>query len=253
MRVYPEYTQFFKLSDEMLVRSIKLRIGNKQYPAKIRIARIRTQKFKNRDVVQIFYDTQRDTLKALRKTFLYSYASTIDKRKPMLKEILELQHEGGTIFRAVPFARQKTDFDRMFNFLEDKNLFEYWKDARRGKEEENFFISSTDHWLPASELPKYKNRVNVIYLLYHTNKKQLYVGKANVLGDRLKEGEGRIGLAEDWDKFMFFEIHPRYNVFIEQIEAFVIKSFASLVENDVGVVPLNQKDIKLVNRQLIKG
>lgn len=51
---------------------------------------------------------------------------------------------------------------------------------------------------------------------------------------------------------MFFQIHPKYNVFIEQIGAFVIRTFASLVQNDAGIKSLNEKDVKLVNRQLLR-
>lgn len=71
------------------------------------------------------------------------------------------------------------------------------------------------------------------------------------LGDRVKRGVGRRGLADDWDKFMFFEVHPKYSSFLEQIEAFAIRTFASLIENDVEMFPLNESGIKLVNRQLI--
>ena len=41
-------------------------------------------KYPERNVIQIFYDREYQTLKALRKLFIYSYASTIDKSKPKL-------------------------------------------------------------------------------------------------------------------------------------------------------------------------
>ena len=138
----------------------------------------------------------------------------------------------------------------MFDALEDKNLFAYWKNIKNP--DKNFFIDYSRKWIPAHEIHKYVNRVNVIYLLYHSTKKHLYVGKANILGDRVKEGKGRIGLANDWDKFMFFEIDPEYSAFIEQIEAFTIRTFASLIPNDVGMTPINEKNVKLVNKQLRK-
>jgi len=68
----------------------------------------------------------------------------------------------------------------------------------------------------------------------------------------VQQGKGRIGLNEDWDKFMFFEIHPEFSHFIEQIEAFTIRSFAALMDNDVDITPLVDRNIKLVNRQLKK-
>ena len=80
-----------------------------------------------RDVVQVFYDGEYDTLKALRKLFIYSYATTIDKSKPQLKEVLEFIHVKDNEFRVKVVAKQVTDFDKMLRFMEDKNLFTFWK------------------------------------------------------------------------------------------------------------------------------
>jgi hypothetical protein len=250
-RLSPRYADHFGFGEEKLVAKIKLVINRKEYDAKIRVARIRTSRFPNRDVVQVFYDTETETLKALRKLFMFSYASTINKTRSNLKELMELGHTGGNTFVVKALARQKTEFDEMFNFLEDKNLFDFWKSHRKGGGDESFFIDFSTRWLNVSELPSYKNRNNVIYLLYHSRNKQLYVGKANKLGDRVKKGVGRVGLLDDWDRFMFFEINPEYNAFIEQIEAFLIRTFASLLENDVGMTPLDENGVKIVNRQLI--
>ena len=97
-----------------------------------------------------------------------------------------------------------------------------------------------------------KNRNNVIYILYHSLNKNVYVGKADVLGQRVKKGEGRIGLKKDWDKFMWFEINPDYNMFLEELEHFLIRTFASILKNDVDIEPIINSKIKLVNRQLRK-
>jgi hypothetical protein len=250
-RLSPNYADHFGFGEGKLVAKIKLVVNRKEYDAKIRVARIRTTRFPNRDVVQVFYDAETKTLKALRKLFMFSYASTINKTRSNLKELMELNHTGGNTFVVRAMARQKTEFDEMFNFLEDKNLFDYWKGQRKGGRGESFFIDFSRKWMDVDQLSSYRNRSNVIYLLYHTRSKQLYVGKANKLGDRVKKDVGRLGLFDDWDRFMFFEINPEYNAFIEQIEAFLIRTFASLVRNDVGMTPLNDRDIKLVNRQLI--
>jgi len=243
------YARFFKLKRGKQTRPITLIIQGKRRSAKIRLARQISKKYPRRNVIQIFYEREHETLKAFRKLFIYSYASTINKTKPLLKEILEFEHIRDGEFKVNVIAKQKTDFDNMFQFMEDKNLFAYWKG--KGKEKDNLFINYSRHWHNVSELPRFENQVNVIYMLYHSRKKQLYVGKANQLGERVRRGEGRIGLDSDWDKFMFFEISPRYAPFIEQIEAFTIRTFAALLKNSVGVNPLNERNIKLVNRQLI--
>ncbi len=250
-RRYSEYTGFLGIGGERLIVPIRLEISGHEYPAKMRVARIKSPKYPNRNVLMVYYENEQDTLKAMRKLFLYSYASTINKTKSNLKELMELSHVKGDLFRVRAISRQKTDFDQMFRFMEDKNLFDYWKSYTKGGKGDSFFIGFSPKWINVKDLPNFNNRNNVIYLLYHSANKQLYVGKANKLGERVKVGEGRIGLANDWDRFMFFEINPEYNSFIEQIEAFVIRTFASLLENDVGMTPLNERNIKLVNRQLI--
>ena len=74
--------------------------------------------------------------------------------------------------------------------------------------------------------------------------------RGDVFGDRVRKGQGRVGLDKDWDKFMYFEINPQFAMFLEQIEMFSIRLFASIIENEVGIKELRDKSIKLVNRQL---
>ena len=259
---YEEFIDFFNFNDDKLLDKITLKIDGKKYPAKIRMARINNKgtmkgrsnvKYPEREVIQIFWDKEYETLKALRKFFIYSYASTIDKSKPKLKEVMELIHVKNNEFRIKSISRQETDFDAMLKFMEDKNLFGFWREEiSKKKRKRNIFVDYSRKWIPASKVKEYSNRNHIIYLLYHSEKKQLYVGKANIMGDRVQQGKGRIGLDKDWDKFMFFEIHPEFSHFIEQIEAFTIRSFAALVDNDVDITPLVDRNIKLVNRQLKK-
>lgn len=262
-KFYPDYINYFDFKSSNLNSDIILKIENKKFPAKIRMAQINNTgtsksrsnvKYPERNVIQIFYDREYQTLKALRKLFIYSYASTIDKSKPKLKEVLEFIHQKDNIFRIKPISRQETDFDEMFRFLEDKNLLKFWKDKDKKKKRENIILDYSRKWLNASEMSKTqnKNRNNVIYLLYHSTNRDIYIGKADMLGQRVKKGEGRVGLKSDWDKFMWFEINPDYNMFLEELEHFLIRTFASMLSNDVDIEPIINSKIKLVNRQLRK-
>ena len=262
-KFYPDYINYFDFKSSNLNSDIILKIENKKFPAKIRMAQINNTgtsksrsnvKYPERNVIQVFYDREYQTLKALRKLFIYSYASTIDKSKPKLKEVLEFIHQKDNIFRIKPISRQETDFDEMFRFLEDKNLLKFWKDKDKKKKRENIILDYSRKWLNASEMSKTqnKNRNNVIYLLYHSTNRDIYIGKADVLGQRVKKGEGRVGLKSDWDKFMWFEINPDYNMFLEELEHFLIRTFASMLSNDVDIEPIINSKIKLVNRQLRK-
>lgn len=259
-----DFISFFDLKEEHLVEEISIKINGKFYPAKLRMARINNSakfesrsdvKYPERNVVQVFYDREYDTLKALRKLFIYSYASTIDKSKPKLKEVLEFIHIESNKFRIKTISKQETDFDDMFKFMEDKNLFKYWKekDSKKKTKNDRIILNYARKWLNVNDLEKYKDRNNVIYLLYHSGNKHLYIGKANNFGERVQKGKGRVGLKSDWDKFMWFEINPEYNMFLEELEHFLIRTFASTLNNQLDLEPIIKSKIELVNRQLKKN
>jgi len=247
-KYYDDFIRYFNLDHGKQLHDIKLVINNKKFNAKVRLVK-QDNKWSKRNVVQIFYDREYDTLKALRKFFIYSYASTIDKSKPKLKEIFELIHVKENNFRIKSISRQETDFDTMLRFMEDKNLFAFWKD-RNKKKKSSIFLDYSRKWHKVEDVSKFKNRSNIIYLLHHSTDKTVYVGKADNFGGRIKKGEGRIGLSKDWDKFMFFELNPDYNYLLEDIEAFAIRFIASVMTNDVKIKNLLDTKLKLVNRQL---
>ena len=257
---YPEYIEHFKLEEGNLIQEITIKINNKSYPAKVRMARINNKGKRKgrsdtvypiRDVVQIFYDNNQEALKALRKLFIYSYATTLDKSsKPKLKETLEFIHVKDNQFRVKPISRQESDFDVMLRFMEDKNLFAFWKQENKGKNKEKIFLDFSKKWISADKAKDYALRNNCIYLLYDSKKKEIYVGKANEFGKRVKKGEGRIGLSKDWDKFMYFELNPTYQVLLEQMETFSMRLIASILENNFNIKELKDDKIKLVNLQL---
>jgi len=258
---YPDYIDFFKFKDGNLVQEILIKIDNKNYPAKVRMARINNKgKSKSRsdtiypvrDVIQIMYEHSQETLKVLRKLFIYSYATTLEKNsKPKLKETLEFIHVKDNQFRVKPISRQESDFDQMLRFMEDKNLFAFWKQEKTNKKKkENIFLDFSNKWINADKVGEYALRNNCIYLLYDSKKKEIYVGKANQLGKRVQKGKGRIGLSPDWDKFMYFELNPTYQVLLDQMETFSMRLIASILKNNFKIKELEDDQIKLVNIQL---
>ena len=101
------------------------------------------------------------------------------------------------------------------------------------------------------ELNSYKTRSNVIYLLHNSKENQIYVGKANVFGNRVKERSSRVAM-NSFDKFMYFELHPDYRFMLDNLETFSIRFLASMFENYLKVDGLNLESMKLVNKQLKK-
>ena len=258
--VYSEYIKFFNLNEKTKFTEIILLINGKKHNAKIRIARINNKgKIKNRsktiyperEVVQIFYDRELETLKAIRKLMIYSYASTRNKAKPKLKELLEFVHQKDNIFRVKVISKQETDFDEMFYFLEDKNLFAFYEDQNKSKKKDKLFIDYSDKWLSKKELKKYSSRTNVIYILNNKDDDQIYVGKANTFGNRVKENSSRVAM-EKFDQFLFFELHPEYSFLLDEVENYSIRLFATIFTNLVNVKGLNLEKMKLVNKQIKK-
>ena len=258
---YQEYIDFFELEDGKLLQEIFIQIDNKKYPAKVRLVRQNNQgKGKDRstkiypirNVIQINYENSQETQKALRKLFIYSYATTLDANsKPKLKETLEFLHVKDNLFRIKPISRQESDFDEMLRFMEDKNLFAFWEQEKTTKKKkENIFLDFSNKWLEADKVGEYALRNNCIYLLYDSKKKEIYVGKANQLGKRVQKGKGRIGLSPDWDKFMYFELNPTYQVLLDQMETFSMRLIASILKNNFKIKELEDDQIKLVNIQL---
>ena len=258
--LYPEYIKHFKLTKKNRIKSIKLKIKNKTYHAKIRLvsidnsSKLKTRsdvKYPVRDVVQIYWEKELDTLKALRKLMIYSYASTRNKAKPRIKELLEFIHTKDDSFKVKVLSKQETDFDEMFYFLEDKNLFAFWEDSKKKKSKDKLFISYSDKWLKKSELKKYSSRTNVVYILNNKKENQLYIGKANNFGNRVKENSSRVAM-DEFDRFLFFELHPEYSFLLDEVENYSIRLFASIFSNLVKVKGLDMDKMELVNKQIKK-
>ena len=257
---YQEYIKHFDLSISDRTKPIKLQIKNKVFDAKIRLVSIdNSGKSKNRssveypvrEVLQIFWENELDTLKALRKLMIYSYASTRNKAKPKLKELLEFVHKDDNTFRLKILSKQETDFDEMFYFLEDKNLFAFWEDSKNKKPKDKLFISYSERWLDKSELKKYASRSNVVYILNNKNESQIYVGKANSFGNRVNDKSTRVAM-DEFDSFLFFELHPEYSFLLDEVENYSIRLFATIFSNLVNVKGLNLDRMTLVNKQIKK-
>jgi len=254
--------KFFKLLDGgSQSAEIKLKIGNKKYPANIRLSKHGPGKTEHSGSwpgmhrVRFEWKSKHETKKALRNLFLYAYVTTIDKSKPQLKELAEFVHMGGSEFKVKAVGKQVTEFDDMFRFMEDKNLFEFWRDRNKKNEKSVLLVKTKPIWRSGiGQFNKAKKRSNVIYLLYHSKKNEFYVGKANVFGGRVKKyGKAHMGISEGWDKFMLFDLDPDFVSLykIEEIEDFAIRLFSTILENNLKVTNIKGKP-KLVNKAALK-
>ena len=79
--------------------------------------------------------------------------------KPKLKELLEFIHTDGENFKVKVVSKQETDFDAMFHFLEDKNLFAFWQDENSNKKSRIFINPEMEVFYEKITFSKVKNLI----------------------------------------------------------------------------------------------
>jgi hypothetical protein len=115
-------------------------------------------------------------------------------------------------------------------------------------EKEKYLITRSTDWFRAKDFRKHANAVNVIYYLANIKKKLLYIGKANVLGRRVKPGKVHQGMSADWDIFKYDIVKPEFSKLLERIEDHSIRSCAAILSNKKKYPSLKIGDYTLVNR-----
>ena len=76
--------------------------------------------------------------------------------------------------------------------------------------------------------------------------KEIYIGSANKLGDRVKEGRKEI---PNWTKFKYDIIHPKYHHLIRRIEFHTIRAFSGFFQNKGNMKYFPVSTYKLVNKK----
>jgi len=99
-------------------------------------------------------------------------------------------------------------------------------------------------------LPEHKFQNHVIYYLIDEKNKQIYIGSATKLGNRVKEGREEI---PGWNKFMYAIVHPKFHANLLEIENHTIMSFGRIMKNSKNIKHLNLSDYTLVNKQYPKS
>ena len=57
---------------------------------------------------------------------------------------------------------------------------------------------------------------------------------------------------DEFDSFLFFELHPEYSFLLDEVENYSIRLFATIFSNMVNVKGLNLNNMRLVNKQIKK-
>lgn len=237
-------------------RDIKIKYKNKLYKAKLH----HVDRKGHSNVYQLRWDTDKNLLSILRKDFINSYVILKSQ-----KELHENTHGGLKKFRGhmdagnqevltlksvsaneiliEPFIQIKTEWNTLFERLADANVFGWIFEK-----DKKYLISRSTSWYSYKELSKHSEQVNVIYYLANTNKKLLYIGKAENFGNRVKHGRDHQDMPGDWNKFRYDIIRPEFSNILERIEDHTIRSFASILKNTQSFPSLDISSYKLVNK-----
>jgi len=252
-----DYIKVFEASKPVKLgssRKIFIFWDKKKYEAKI--CHVNRKKYKS--VYQIRWDSNRELLNKIRKTFIQSYI--ILKSQKELFDLSEkgkhfrTQLSGGQqeviVFKVISrdnieaktFIKIDNGWNDLFERLADENVFGWLFDKNK-----KYLISRSTNWIKSRNFREHSNSINVIYYLVHSKKKLLYVGKAENLGKRVFPGKLHQNMPSDWDLFRYDIVKPEYANILERIEDHTIRAFAAVLKNNRHYPTLNLGGYTLVN------
>jgi len=143
------------------------------------------------------------------------------------------------------FIKIVTPYDNIFKRFVEENVFGWLSSTNR-----DHLIVKTTKWFKKEEILKHEDTPYVIYYLLDDKNKQLYIGSAKRLGDRVKVGRPEI---PNWNIFKYDIIHQDYHHLLRRIEYHTIGAFASLMKNNGKINPFEISSYKLVNKNWSKN
>lgn len=237
-------------------RDIKIKYKNKSYKAKL----YHVNRKGTSNVYQLRWDSDKELLAVIRKDFINSYVilksqkelheNTSGGEKKFRghlnagnQEVVTLKSFSADEIHIEPFIKIKTEWNTLFERLADANVFGWIFEK-----DKKYLISRSTNWYSYRDFSKHADQVNVIYYLANTSKKLLYIGKAEILGNRVKPGRDHQGMPGDWDKFRYDIVKPEFSNILERIEDHTIRSFASILKNTKSFSSLELSAYTLVNK-----
>jgi hypothetical protein len=189
-------------------------------------------------------------IQKLKREFIYSYITQQGneqdklnkiKRRIKSKEVLKIKAVDPNTFELEAFIKEETEFDNIFKRLIEEDFFG-WSTTNKS----DLLIVNPSEWYDISVLPSHEDVTNVVYYLIDELNKELYIGSANRLGDRVKQNRHEI---PGWNKFRYDVIHPSYHRLKLRIENHTINAFARLLNNNIrSIESYNISNYKLVNK-----
>jgi len=235
-------------------KKLKIIFNKKEYEASI----LFVNRTKFNPVYQIRWDQNVDLINELKKEYIQTYFAI--KSQEFDSKINGLYHVtnllGGNqevvIFKPIKpylieletFIKIETPYDNIFRRFVEENVFGWLSSTSR-----DYLIVKTSKWYKKDEIKRHEDAAFVVYYLIDQTKKELYIGSATRLGDRVKIGRNEI---PGWNMFKYDIIHPEYHHLLRRIEFHTIGAFASLMKNNGNIVPIEISNYKLLNKNWSK-
>lgn len=233
--------------DEHNSRNITIKFKKKSYQGKYCFVHQRS----GRNVLQISYDNK--LANDLKKEFIQTYFA-IESQKLLKTDDKKFQTKllGGNqevaIFKPIneatieikSFVKIETPYDSVFKSLVDQNVFGWLS-----KDAHTQMMTKYSKWESIEKLNKYADTPYVVYYLIDEANKQIYIGSAKRLGDRVKPGRHEI---PGWNKFMFEIVHLDYHNCLQEVEYHSIMTFSRFLKNNGKRSNLNISEYTLVNK-----
>lgn len=249
-----EYEEMFLKGHALKVgegRNIKIKFKNKEYNGRIN----NVNRKNTTNVCQIRWDSSNELINELKKEFIQSYFAIMSdefNEKNINKKYSRTNLLGGNqevlIFKSInyntieleTFIKVETIYDNIFKEFVNRNVFGWIS-----KQEYNQMITKSTQWFDIKELKKHEDIPYVVYYLIDDINKEMYIGSATRLGDRVKPGRYEI---PGWNKFRYEIIHPKYHKELKSIEYHSIMNFARFFNNNGNLRTLGISDYNLVNK-----
>lgn len=227
-------------------RSIVLKFKGKVYSGRYSFVAQTT----GRKVLQIFPD--KELVHALKKEFIQSYFA-IESQKILKKEgkfhteliggnqeVLIFKPIDNKTVELITFIKVETPYDNLFKHFVDSNVFGWLS-----KENNDQMVTKYTKWFDISKIKEHSEQNHVVYYLLDEQNKEIYIGSATKLGDRVKPGRKEI---PNWNKFMYAIVHPNCHKNLKEVEYHTIMSFAAFIPNNENKSNCGISDYRLVNK-----
>ena len=161
-------------------------------------------------------------------------------------EFLDIEWDAGNrkfIFR--PHYVQAPIYDELFTHLQSKHVLDRIEnELGRGPK----LKISKGNWKERGEIQNEIHTENVIYTLIDVNNSEIYVGEASNLANRFKQKRHEI---PGWTHYRVDQLPPEFDDKMRvTLERLMIRSLASLLDNNSGVESMEISDFILTNKRV---